>query len=480
MKMKGFVSAIVTALCCTIPVACSLAPDYKIPDMAVSTSYKESGEWIAAQPADDMPRGAWWKIFGDPELDVLEDMVAEANQNLKVAIAQYDEARAAVSVANADFFPTVTGSVGAIRQKESTTVANRPGVSVFNDYSLGTSATYEIDVWGRVRNAVSAATSQSEASKADLAGVELSLHAELAADYLTLRGDDAAQDVLDKTVEVDQKALTLTRDRFKGGIAPEADVDLAETQLENAKTQATEVRLQRAQLEHAIAVLTGQMPAAFNLPSVPLGKEKSPVTDPGLPSTLLERRPDIASAERLVAAANAEIGVARAAWFPTFSLTGGLGYESAATNNWLNAPSQFWSLGPSAVLTLFDAGRINALSDEAHAAYDAAVANYRQTVLSAYQDVEDNLVALHRLQEENKSQETATQAAERSLAQENDLYRGGAATYLDVSVAQNAALQAELASITIRIRRMTADVQLIRALGGGWQNSAFDSEKPHS
>jgi NodT family efflux transporter outer membrane factor (OMF) lipoprotein len=449
--------------------ACNLAPDYTPPETKAPPAYKESGDWIAAHPADETPKGAWWKMFGDPQLDALEDKVAAANQDLKVAYAQYQEARDAADAARADLFPTVTGAGSATRNRLSGNVANTAGIKYFNDFSLGANVSYEIDIWGRVRNEVRAATSEAEATKADLAGVDLSLHAELASDYFALRGDDAMQEVLDKTAAADQKALDLIEDRLKGGIVTEGDVDQAETQLENTKTAAADTRLQRAQMEHAIAVLTGETPASFKMEPTPLADAAPPMLDPSLPSMLLERRPDIAAAERRAAAANAEIGVARAAWFPTFSLTGAIGYESASAGSWFDAPSRFWSLGPSAVMTLFDAGRISALSDEAHAAYDEAAAAYRQTVLAAYQEVEDNLVALHRLGEEKDSAQNAAMAADRSLVQEKNLYDGGAATYIDVAFAQNEALQAELALVNIRVRRMTADVALVKALGGGWQ-----------
>jgi NodT family efflux transporter outer membrane factor (OMF) lipoprotein len=469
MKSPIFSSVFMLAIAVVLLADCSLAPNYKKPATEVPPAFKEAGDWATAQPADDAARGNWWKIFGDPQLNALEDKVTAANQNLKVALAQYQEARNAADAARADLFPTVTGSGSATRNKDSGNIVDRPGIKYFNDFSFGANMSYEVDLWGRVRNAVAAAKDEAAASKADLAGVDLSLHAELASDYFALRGDDTMQDVLDETVKIDQQAFDLVNDRLKGGIATETDLDQAQTELENAKTQAADTRLQRAQLEHAIAVLIGQPPASFSQDHVPLGDLAPAAVNPGLPSVLLERRPDIAAAERRAAAANAEIGVARAAWFPTFSLTGSIGYESQGTSTWLDAPSRFWSLGPSGVMTLFDAGRIDALSDEARAAYDEAAADYRQTVLNAYQEVEDNLVALHRLEEENKSQQAAASAAERSLTQEKNLYEGGAATYIDVAVAQNTALQAELALVNIRVRRMTADVQLIKALGGGWQ-----------
>jgi NodT family efflux transporter outer membrane factor (OMF) lipoprotein len=442
-----------------------------VPETPSPAAYKEAGNWVPAQPGDDMPRGSWWKVFKDPTLDALEDKVSEANLNLKIAVAQYDEARDAVTVARSDYFPAVTGSSGALRERTSGNAAGSPGVSYVNDFSLGSNASYEIDVWGRVRNEVEAASSQAEASAADLASVDLSLHAEMAADYFALRGDDALQAILDKTVEADQKALDILHDRLRVGTATESDVAQEETLIETAKTQQSDIRLQRVQMEHAIAVLTGEVPANFHLDAAPLKDETPPKLGTGLPSELIERRPDIAAAERRANAANAEIGVARAAWFPTFTLTGSFGYESSSAGNWFTAPSQFWTLGPTALLTLFDAGRISALSDEARAAYDAAAASYRQTVLSAYQDVEDNLAALHHLADESASAAEAADAAERALAQENDLYQGGAVTAIDVAFSQNQALSADLTLINIRVRRMVAAVNLIKALGGGWQKS---------
>jgi len=447
--------------------ACSLAPDYEVPATPAPAAYKESGDWVLAQPADASEHGAWWKAFLDPQLDAFEDQVTQANQSLKAALAQYDQARALAAQARSAYFPTITGNAGASRNKISRNLANNAPVTQSNDFTFGADLTYEIDIWGRVRNTVAANEDQAQASAADLAGVALSLHAELADDYFALRGDDAAQEVLDKTVEADRKAFDLTKRRFDGGVSPESDLDQAQTQLENAKTQATDMRLQRAQLEHAIAVLTGHAPADFNLASAPLAAQL-PMTNPGLPSTLLQRRPDIASAERKVAAANAEIGVARAAWFPAFSLTGSAGFESAHVVSLFDAPSHFWSLGPSAMMTLLDGGAISALNDQARAAYDQSAASYRETVLEAYQDVEDNLVAMHRLAQESKTQETALTAAKRQLAQANSRYIGGATTYLDVVVAQNTQLQAQLGQINILTRQLVSDVQLIRAIGGGW------------
>lgn len=453
---------------------CDLAPDYEKPAVPEPPAFKESGDWAPAKPQDAAARGAWWKAFHDPQLDVLEDGVTASNQNLKIALAQYEEARAAASGARSAYFPQVTGGASATRERNSTAVVNSPTKPVFNDFTFGGDLTYEVDLWGRVRNAVEANEDEAQASAADLAGVDLSLHAELAEDYFALRADDEAQEILDETVKDDDKAMVLTRNLFQGGAAPESDYDQAETQLENARTQAADMRLQRARLEHAIAILIGKAPADFTLAPAPLAANL-PALGPGLPSELLQRRPDVAGAERRTAAANAEIGVTRAAWFPTFSLTGSFGYETSPIQSWLTSPANFWSLGPSAVLTLFDAGAIDALNDQSRAAYNEAVASYRQTVLTAYQEVEDNLAALHHLRDESQTQAAAKTAAGRTLAQANSRYVNGATTYLDVVTAQNLDLQAKLGVVTILERQLTADTQLIVALGGGW--SADDLAK---
>ena len=475
---KKPLSRLLTLGCVLLASGCSFAPDYKAPEITVPVIYKESGDWQPAKPADDMPKGDWWKVFGDPRLNELENDLTNANQNLKIAIAQYDEARALAQLAQSNYFPTVTGNAGYQRERTSGTVANARPNKQFNDYIVGADLGYEVDVWGRVRNAVAAGLDLAQASAADLAVVDLTLHAELASDYFQLRGDDAAQLVLDQTAEIDQKTVELVDRRFKGGVSAEVDLDQAVLQLQNAKTQAADMRLHRAQLEHAIAVLTGRVPAAFNLPPYPLLGVIPPDITPGMPSILLQRRPDIAAAERRVAAANAEIGVARAAYFPTFSLTAMLGLESANPGKWLSAPSQFWSLGPSSVLTIIDGGRLSALSDQARSEYDQSVATYRQTVLTAYQDVEDNLSALHHLSEQAITQTQATDAAERALKQENYRYQGGAIIYTDVAISENAALKARLNLVNVGVRRMIATVQLFKALGGGWNYATAFTEPP--
>lgn len=462
--------------------ACSLAPTYHRPDMRIPSTYKENGSWLYATPQTaNRARGPWWEMYADPELNRLEQQVESANQNLKAAIARYDEACAAASIARADYFPTINGVGNMNRAKTSANVANPQNVQVASDKTLAINATYELDVWGRVRNSVAAAKSVARASAADLAVIHLSLQAELANDYFSLRGDDASQRVLNETVTAYQKALYLTQQRYRGGIVSAGVVDQATHQLESAKTQAADMRLKRSQLEHAIAILIGQPPAAFHLPAA-MPKAKIVTMAPALPSTLLERRPDIAEAEQFVQAANANIGVARVAFYPSFNLAGGIGLESASLSHLFQGPSLIWALGPSVasaflnpgslplvMQTLFDGGRIRGLSDQAQAKYVETVAHYRQTVLTAYQEVEDNLVAIRELDHERKSQNLASQAADRSLMQAWYQYQGGLTTYLDVVVIQNIALQARLSDIQVNTQRQMASVALIKALGGGWR-----------
>ena len=452
---------------------CSFAPHYERPaSPAPGDAYKELGDWKIAAPADEAARGAWWTMFQDEELDSLESQVTAANQSLQAAFARLEEARAATRVARSGYFPTLTANASATRQHVST---NGPGFApggnpIYNTFIVGADLSYELDLFGRVRNTVSNARATEQATAGDLATLDLSVHAELASDYFALRGLDAQQQLLDRTVADYARALGLTTNRYQGGAAAIADVKQAEAQLETARTQAEDTRLRRAQTEHAIAVLVGVPASAFHLEPRPLEADRAvPTVDPGLPSQLLERRPDVAAAERRVAAANASIGVARAAYFPVFSLFGSAGQESTQSANWLSAPSRFWSIGPQGVLTLFDAGLHAAQSAGAHASYDEQVANYRGTVLTAYQEVEDDLAALHQLALEDVSQEAAVAATQAALEQALYRYKGGVVTYLEVVLTENAALNARLAAVDIETRRISATVLLVRALGGDWQ-----------
>jgi NodT family efflux transporter outer membrane factor (OMF) lipoprotein len=447
---------------------CNLAPDYHRPQIATPAAFKESGDWKVAAPDEGAPRGPWWSIYKNPELDGLEDRVTQANQSLKAAVAQFQEAQAVAREARSSYFPTVNLNGAATRNKLSGTIANVRPQSLYNDYQANLNLSYEIDVWGRVRNLVEAGKDRAQASAGDLAAMDLSLHAELAIDYFMLRGDDAAQDIFDQTVRDYEKALELTTNRFNGGFAAQADVAEAQTQLLVAKTQDTNNHLLRVQLEHAIAILVGEPPANFSLEPKALSAAP-PAIDAGFPGTLLERRPDIAAAERRVAAANADIGVQRAAYYPSFNLSAMFGVESAFPGQMLMAPAETWALGPSGVLSLFDGGLRDAMNDEARAAYSEMAADYRQTVLNAYGEVEDNLAALGMLEKEYATQKDAVAAAAIATTQAERRYAGGLNSYFEVVTAQNAELSARLALEDIQIRRMSASVSLIKALGGGWK-----------
>ncbi len=465
-------AGIAAAVSCAL-AGCSLAPRYQRPaSEPPAPAYQELDGWKLASPADETPRGPWWTLFHDEELDRLEGQVSSANQSLKAALARLEEAHAATRIARAGFFPLLTANAGATRQRAS---VNAPGFVAgsepnYDTFIVGGELSYEIDLFGRIRNTVAGARASEQASAGDAAALDLSVHAELATDYFTLRGLDAQQQLLDRTVVDYARALELTRNLYQGGAAALSDVQQAQSQLETARTQAEDTRLRRAQTEHAIAVVVGAQASRFHLDARPLeAGATTPPVDVGLPSQLLERRPDVAAAERRVAAANAAIGVARAAYFPVFTLSGAAGQESTQSSNWLTAPSRFWSIGPQGVLTIFDAGLHAAQSAAAHAGYDEQVANYRATVLTAYQDVEDNLAALRQLERESISQAAAVTATQGALEQANYRYKGGIVTYLEVVSTENAALAAQLAEVDIETRRLSATVLLVKALGGDWQ-----------
>jgi len=452
---------------------CTVGPRYSRPQAPSAPEYKETPpNWKQAQPADQVIRGKWWEVFQDPQLNGLEEQVSVSNQNLKAAQAQFLQARALVRLNRADLYPTVTAGASASRNRLSLTSPRTGTVPDFTDLVLPADVTYEADVWGRVRRTVEAARANAQASAADLESVSLSVHAELAADYFELRTLDAEEKLLTTTVTAFEKALELTENRYKGGVASAVDVAQAQTQLETTRAQAVDIMVQRQQFEHAIAALIGQPASSFTIPASPWDTPP-PAIPPGLPSDLLERRPDVASAERHIAAANAGIGIARAAYFPQITLNATAGYEGDSITNWLIGPSGFAAAGISALVTVFDVGRRRAGVEQAQAAYDQSVANYRQTVLTAFQEVEDNLAALRILDDEAKTQARAVNAAEHSLQLSNNRYRGGVVTYLEVITAQSAALNNERAAVGILRQRMTATVLLIKALGGGWNASSL-------
>jgi NodT family efflux transporter outer membrane factor (OMF) lipoprotein len=465
--------AILSGIAALLLGGCTVGPNYQRPSTDIPSDYKESANFKSAQPSDDLAKGKWWEVYGDPELNTLEEQVIVSNQTLKAAQAQFAEARAAITVNRAAYYPTVTAGVGASGNRESQNKALFGTTSpvTYADYQLPPiDVSWEPDVWGRVRRSVEAARAEAQATAADLANTQLSLQAELALDYFQLRGLDSQQQLLDSTVTSYEKALELTDSRYKGGVTSAVDVAQAQTQLETTRAEAIDVAVDRSAFEHAIAVLVGKSPAEVSQQAAPLTLPP-PAIPPGLPSELLERRPDIAAAERRMQEANAQIGVARAAYFPTFSLTGGGGFESQAINNLLTGPSAFWSLAGSAAELLFDGGQRRGVSDEARAAYDKSVDTYRQTTLTAFQEVEDNLSALRVLESEAKIQDAAVAAAEHSLDLSNNRYKGGVANYLEVTTAQSAALGNERADVDVLTRRMAASVLLIKALGGGWNSS---------
>lgn len=446
-----------------------LAPGYKEANTA-GDAYKEAGTWQPAAPGDTAPRGDWWTIFNDPQLNELEPQVAASNQTLKAAAARLIEARAQIHYNHSFLFPTIGTSPSVFGERESnqTPYFNAPASNTgLAGLELPLDMNYEVDLWGRVRRTVNLSKEEAQATAADLQTALLSLQTELAVDYFEARANDADEKLLLDTVKSYEEAYRITNNRFEGGVSGESDVDQAKTQLESARVQASDVNIQRAEFEHAIAVLLGRPPADFTLAQMPLDT-RPPAIPVGLPSELLERRPDIAAAERRVNEANERIGIARAAYFPALNISAAIGFESTAIATLLRASNFLWSAGPTLSQTIFDAGRRGAVSQQALASYDETAANYRQTTLTAFQQVEDNLAVLHTLTLEAKQQHDATVAAQAAERIFNNRYVGGIDTYLQVVTAQTTALQNERNEIAIERRQMDASVLLIKALGGGW------------
>jgi NodT family efflux transporter outer membrane factor (OMF) lipoprotein len=450
---------------------CAVGPKYRTPSAPTPPGYKEMGNWKTAQPSDQNLGGNWWEIFQDPRLNALELQVNVSNQNLKAAVAQYQEARAALRYARADYYPTITASPSATREKFSSNSAlTALRGSTVNDFTVPLNLSYQVNAWGRVSRNVELYRSEAQASAADLAVVNLTIHADLAMDYFAARSLDAEEKILRDTVGQYEQALQLNEDRYQGGVASEVDVEQAQTILETTRAQLVDVGVARAQYEHAVAVLAGKPPAEFALTPLPLTTPPPPIPV-GVPSELLERRPDIAASERLVAAANAQVGLAKLAYYPVVNLVASGGFDSGTITTLIQGPSSIWAVGASAAVTVFDVGRRHALNDQARAGYDSTVASYRQSVLTAFQEVEDNLAALRILEEEAGVQAKAVKAAERSLALSNTRYEGGVTSYLEVITAQNAALSDEVTAVNILGRRLANAVLLIEALGGGWDRS---------
>jgi len=443
---------------------CSVGPDYKRPDAPVPSSFKELKGWREALPRDQEIRTKWWEAFGDSILNSLEEQINVSNQSIAQAESQYRQAQALVQLARANYFPIVNAGAAYTRSQPA---GNTSGT--VDQHQVSLNAAWEVDLWGKVRRQVESSKASAESSFADLQAMRLSMQAELALNYFQLRTLDAQKKNLEEAVAAYSKALELTSNRYNAGVAAKADVSAAQTQLKSAQAQAIDVGVQRAQLEHAIAILTGKPPADFSLTPVIFVQPqiRIPVA---IPSDLLERRPDIASAERKMAAANAQIGVAKAAYYPTLSLSGSLGYASTELASLFTSPSFFWALGPTALsATLFDGGARKAQTEQARAAYDGTVAFYRQTVLTGFQDVEDNLAALRILDEEAQFQEQAVKSAQESVMLTTNQYKAGIVSYLNVVTVQTIALTNERTAISISGQRLNAAVLLVKALGGGWR-----------
>jgi NodT family efflux transporter outer membrane factor (OMF) lipoprotein len=459
--------------------ACRTSMPYQRPEAPVPMALKEmagNDEWKMATPGDDLPKGAWWEIFGDPQLNALEALVNIDNQTIKQAEAQFRQARALVAATRANYYPTI-GTTPSISQSDAGTNTGRATGGTSQVFSLPADVSWEPDLWGRVRLSVANAVATAQVSAADLENVRLSEQALVAIDYFSLAAVDMQQAVLHDTIEAYQKNLKLTTDRFNGGVASRADITLAQTQLAGAKAQSTDLRVARAQFEHALAMLTGRPPASLDMAISQIGAPPPPIPAIPLavPSQLLERRPDIAAEERLVAAANANVGLAKAAFYPTLTLSASIGFVTNNLANLLSYASRSWSAGPSLSQTLFDAGRRRAQLAGAEAAYDAAVAGYRQTVLNAFEEVEDDLASLRYLAEEASQQQEAVTAAQQALSLETDRYKAGTDSYLNVITTQAIALNDQQTAISILERRMNAAVNLVKALGGGWDASSLPS-----
>jgi NodT family efflux transporter outer membrane factor (OMF) lipoprotein len=464
--------------------ACTTGPKYRRPTAQAPRAYKEltpenfkgTDGWKVAQPKDDQIRDNWWEMFGDPTLNALEEQVDISNQTIAAAAANYQVARALVKQARSQYFPLATTSPAYSRSRLSSTgrqINVSTGVTT-TDLLLPFDVSWEPDLWGRIRNTVKMNAFEAQATAADLENTRLSVQAQVATTYYQLRGQDALRQLLDETVVAFQQSLDLTKALYDTGIVSDQDVAQAETQLQTTQAQATDLGILRAQFEHAIALLVGRPASTFSIPVEPL-KASPPSIPFGVPSELLERRPDIAAAERRVAEANAGIGVAKAAYFPALLLSGTVGFESSSITQWLTWPSRIWSVGPSLAQTLFDAGERKAVSQQAWASYDLTVANYRETVLTAFQEVEDSLAALRILSQERQQQDAAVKSSERFLRLAIDRYKLGIDSYLNVITAQTTLLNNQRTAVNIRMQQMTASVQLIMALGGSWNGARLPS-----
>ncbi|MBK5274559.1 MAG: efflux transporter outer membrane subunit [Desulfuromonadales bacterium] len=468
----------VSALLTLLTACAAVGPDYVKPSVETPAAFKEAPGWKVAQPGDAALTEKWWQMFSDPALNDLEEQVAISNQNIAVAEAQFRQARSLVDASKAAFYPTLTLGASATRGQSSANTGRGQGVStgVSSDFLLPANISWELDVWGRIRRTVEASRSSAQASAADLAAVTLSVQAELASDFYQLRTLDAQKRYLDESIAYYQKSLELTRNRYNAGIVSRVDVLQADNLLKSTQATMVDLGVQRSQLEHAIALLIGKPASLFTLPPLPL-TSPPPRIPMVLPSELLERRPDIAAAERLMAAANAQIGVARAAWYPTVKLSASFGLEASDIAKWIAWPSRFWSVGPSLSETVFDGGLRRAQNKQVLAAYDASVASYRQTVLNAFTEVEDNLSALRILENEGRIQDEAVESARQMVSVAMNQYTAGIVSYLNVIIAQNTELANRKTAIGILGRRMAAAVLLVKASGGGWNSDLLQQKK---
>jgi NodT family efflux transporter outer membrane factor (OMF) lipoprotein len=474
---KRVAPGVCVALVSALAAACAVGPDYHRPQFDTAAGYKESGDWQPSEPKDTLSRGPWWKIFNDDELDRLEAQIDISNQNVKAAEAAFEQARALVSQARAGFWPTIAATFSAQRGQQGVPAATSNGVGLPSalqgartTYQTGVSGNWDLDIWGQIRRTVESDRASAQASSATLAAARLSAQAALATDYFELRAQDQLQKLLDDTVVAETQSLRITENRYKFGVAARADVVSAETQLLSSQAQQVNAKIQRAILEHAVAVLVGKQPAEFSLQPTAM-RSDVPTVPAGVPSTLLERRPDIAEAERRMAAANAQIGVATAAYFPSLTLSGSDEYSSGSLSRLIRNSNRVWAVGPALAETLFDGGVRRAQVRQARAAYDGTVATYRQTVLVGFQQVEDDIITLRVLEQQSAIEDATVKAAREAEALTLNQYKAGTVPYSSVITAQTTRLSAEETALTVLSSRLQASVALIEALGGGWDSS---------
>jgi NodT family efflux transporter outer membrane factor (OMF) lipoprotein len=463
--MKRVAPGVCVAAASALAAGCAVGPDYHRPQFDTAASFKESGDWQPSEPKDTLSRGPWWKIFNDDELDRLEAQIDISNQNVKAAEAAFEQARALVSQARAGFWPTIAATFSAQRGEQGV-----PATSARTTYQTGVSGNWDVDIWGQIRRTVESDRASAQASSATLAAARLSAQAALATDYFELRAQDQLQKLLDDTVLAETQSLRITENRYKFGVAARADVVSAETQLLSSQAQQVNAKIQRAILEHAVAVLVGKQPAEFSLQSTAM-RSDVPTVPTGVPSTLLERRPDIAEAERRMAAANAQIGVFTAAYFPSLNLSGSDEYSSGSLSRLIRNSNRVWAVGPALAETLFDGGLRRAQVRQARAAYDGTVATYRQTVLAGFQQVEDDIVTLRVLEQQSAIEDATVKAAREAEALTLNQYKAGTVPYSSVITAQTTRLSAEETALAVLSSRLQASVALIEALGGGWDSS---------